>query len=54
MSTINKLIALLACVTLILGCLVSCLGDTPDVGGEELQSDKYVANIRITYATNDA
>ena len=54
MSTINKLIALLACVTLILGCLVSCLGDTPDVGGEEPQSDKYVANIRIKYATNDA
>ena len=59
MSALNKLIALIVCVVMLCMCLVSCdeiLGNN-QAGGQggdvELQSDNYVANIRIKYATND-
>ena len=57
MSMIRKITALLLFVMMICGCLASCVGPddkgqgTPD---EALPSDKYTANLRVVYATDDA
>ena len=57
MSIIRKITALLLFVMMICGCLASCVGPddkgqgTPD---EALPSDKYTANLRVVYATDDA
>lgn len=57
MSMIRKITALLLLVMMICGCLASCVGPddkgqgTPD---EALPSDKYTANLRVVYATDDA
>ena len=76
MSVMNKLLALLTCLVIICGCLVSCGNETPDTGNEqegntnvenenndgennvveepeELPCDKYVATVKIVYATTD-
>lgn len=59
MNSLRKLIALIICVVMLCSCLVACdeiLGNNHGngQGGDvELQSDNYVASIRIKYATND-
>ncbi len=59
MSALKKLTALIICIAMLCICLVSCdeiLGNNQgnnQNGDVELQSDNYVASIRIKYATND-
>ena len=54
MKFVNKFIALLVLMTVICGCFASCELLNPDGGDvDNLQSDRYVANIKIKYATND-
>ncbi len=58
MSFIKKLTAFLICMTVLCGCLVSCVNpDSGDNSGNDdqtpLQSDRYVATVKIKYATND-
>ena len=56
MTVIKKLTALIICITSLCGCLISCVdpNNTGDGDQTPLQSDRYVANISIRYATNDA
>lgn len=53
MSIKGKLFALLLCLTLLCGSLASC--DILDrlQGGNKRDSDKYEAEIRVVFATND-
>ena len=69
MSILNKLLALLTCLVIVCGLMVSCGGNTPSdgendgnsnvsdvIGGDnqdELSSDKYVATVKTVYATTD-
>ncbi len=58
MSNTIKLTALLSCLVILCGCFVSCVipgggegGGNNNTGG--LPSDKYVATIKVSYATED-
>ena len=54
MKFVNKFIALLVLMTVICGCFASCEILNPNGGDvDNLQSGRYVANIKIKYATND-
>jgi hypothetical protein len=48
MRSTNKILALLLSLAFVFGAFCSC--ETPE---ETLQSDKYVANVEITFASND-
>lgn len=62
MRSFEKLISFLMALAIMVGCLASCnnKNNGPDDNGnkddnqqQELQSDKYAANISVTFATND-
>ena len=53
MGTSKRLTAFLICIVLLAASLISCVNQ--DQGGNtDLQTDKYIASVRIKYATNDA
>ncbi len=52
MSRINKLICLLVCLAISLGCFASC-DILEALGSAEINPNKYEAKVRIVFATND-
>lgn len=56
MSVKTRLTALICCLFVILGCLVSCNQNKTDDNpsdGNDLQTDRYVATVTTKFATND-
>lgn len=52
MSRLNKLVCLICCLAIALGCLASC--DIIDgLGNAEINPNKYEASVRIVFATDD-
>ena len=58
MSVTKRFWALLICISLLCGCLISCVNPNPDENAgntdQPLQSDRYIAKISIKYATVDS